>query len=72
MRLIQRLPLPAGKKYGAVKAFFERNLPCDEGLFNRYHALIVLHAKAHCRKKPVCSGCPVMDVCKEGKKAGEK
>ena len=68
MRLMERMPLPPARKYTLrkyeeAKAFFEQNLPRDEGLFNRFHALIVLHAKAHCRKKPACDGCPVRDLC---------
>lgn len=66
MRLIGRLPLSAGSDYESVKAFFERHLPCDEKLFNEYHALIVLHAKAHCWKTPSCTGCPLFDICATG------
>lgn len=32
-------------------------------LFNEYHALIVEHAKNHCRKRPVCEGCCLADGC---------
>lgn len=62
-RLTERLRIPAGNDYESVKTFFEERLPCDEKLFNRYHALIVLNAKEHCRKKPICSGCPLEGVC---------
>jgi endonuclease-3 related protein len=63
-RLLSRLPLPeAGLGYENVKAFFERNLPKDAALYNSYHALIVLNAKEHCRKKPVCGGCPLGGLC---------
>jgi len=30
-------------------------------LFNEYHALIVEHAKHHCRAKPVCPGYPLLN-----------
>jgi endonuclease-3 related protein len=63
MRLLERLPLAAGRDYEAVKSFFERGLPRDSALYNRFHALIVLNAKAHCRKKPLCAGCPLSDIC---------
>lgn len=33
-------------------------------LFNEYHALIVVHAKAHCRKRAACDGCPVAHFCR--------
>ncbi len=31
-----------------------------------FHALIVQHSKSHCRKRPVCKGCPLKDVCEFG------
>jgi endonuclease-3 related protein len=63
MRLLSRLPIEAGNNYGAVKSFFERHLTRDAEIYNNYHALIVINAKGHCRKKPVCLGCPLADVC---------
>jgi len=62
-RHIGRLRLEAGRGYDSVKAYFERHLERDSILFNRYHALIVLNAKAHCRKTPLCDGCPLSDLC---------
>ncbi len=32
-------------------------------IFREYHALIVEHAKRHCRSRPECSGCVLSDVC---------
>ena len=52
-----------GLSYEALRARFEDELPADVGLFNEYHALIVRHAKEHCRKKPLCSGCPLEGIC---------
>ena len=48
---------------GAVKRRFEQELPADAVLFNNYHALIVINAKEHCRKKPLCAGCPLEESC---------
>jgi endonuclease-3 related protein len=31
--------------------------------YNEYHALIVEHAKQHCKKQPSCPGCPVKKYC---------
>jgi len=45
--------------YHQVQAFFQDHLDEDERLFNEYHALIVRHAKEHCRTKPLCEGCPL-------------
>ncbi|MEP6774955.1 MAG: hypothetical protein ABJA50_05105 [Chloroflexota bacterium] len=43
--------------YSTVQALFMDNLPHDPALFNEYHALIVTHAKAICRPKPLCQVC---------------
>jgi len=66
MRLIDRLPLPAALDYDSVKVFFENYLACDAGLYNCYHALIVLNGNSHCRKKPSCSNCPLISICVQG------
>ena len=63
MRLCGRYPLDAGGDYHGVKSFFESHMERDALLYNRFHALIVINAKAHCRKKPLCSGCPLYDTC---------
>ena len=49
--------------YESVGNFFESNLPKDVGIYKEYHALIVALAKKFCRKKPVCTGCPVRSCC---------
>ena len=63
MRLCGRYPLDAGEDYHGVKSFFENHIANDVLLYNRFHALIVINAKAHCRKKPLCAGCPLYDSC---------
>ncbi|MEA4899153.1 endonuclease III domain-containing protein [Bacillota bacterium Meth-B3] len=63
MRLCFRYPIDAGAGYEAVKRYFEAGLPRSAPLYNSFHALIVVHAKAHCRKKPLCDGCPLGDTC---------
>jgi len=37
--------------------------PDHAGLYNEYHALIVIHAKNICRKRPVCSACCFRNMC---------
>ena len=52
--------------YETLRHHFEhalRNEPQRVALFNEYHALIVTHAKEHCRVKPQCKGCPVRQGC---------
>jgi endonuclease-3 related protein len=66
MRLLSRLPIDVEKSYDVVKALFESNLPQDAALYNNYHAMIVINAKDHCRKKNVCEGCPLAEVCGQG------
>ncbi|MDH5184388.1 MAG: endonuclease III domain-containing protein [Gammaproteobacteria bacterium] len=67
-RLFSRLQLISGEEgYESARQYFEHNLSKHEGkvtLFNEYHALIVVHAKDHCRKRPICNKCPVYDECK--------
>jgi len=63
IRLCDRFPVDAGKGYDAVKAYFEGNVPKDAKTYNNYHALIIINAKEHCRKKPLCAGCPLYDIC---------
>jgi endonuclease-3 related protein len=63
VRLCGRYPIPAGKSYSAVKAYFEGNLPKSAEVYNDFHAQIVINAKEHCRKKPLCGGCPLGGTC---------
>ena len=62
-RLCERFPIPAGRGYGEIKAYFEGNLPRNEEIYNNFHAMIVVNAKEHCRKKPRCRGCPLYEAC---------
>jgi endonuclease-3 related protein len=63
VRLCGRYPIDAGQGYEAVKSYFEANLPKNVEIYNNFHALIVVNAKEHCRKKPVCAGCPLVRRC---------
>jgi endonuclease-3 related protein len=64
-RLFQRLGLLNGtEKYEQVRTLFMNELPADVVLYNEYHALIVIHCKEFCRKKPLCAGCPCTDLCR--------
>lgn len=63
-RLLVRLGYtPGGESYETLRKGFEHALAPDVALFNEYHALIVRHAKAHCRARPVCRGCPLLKHC---------
>ena len=64
-RIVQRLGLISGtEKYAALRALFMENIPHDVKLYNEYHALFVRHGKERCRvRSPLCSGCPLGDMC---------
>ena len=63
-RLYSRLGVLSGKeKYPEVRDLFMSHLPHDTQLYNEYHALIVIHCKDFCRKKPLCNNCPCADIC---------
>lgn len=64
-RIFSRLGLcRQNDKYEEIQKLFESKIPSDVGLFKEYHALIVEHAKRHCRKKPLCEGCVLRINCK--------
>lgn len=65
LRLFSCIPIHAGKTYMEVKRFCEDKLPRDVELYKHFHALIVQNGKEHCKKKPVCQGCPLDGVCKK-------
>lgn len=59
-------------KYEELQQLFMSNLPHDVKLFNEYHALLVLLAKRHCKKNPLCKNnnlsvsneqCPLLTIC---------
>ena len=47
--------------YEEVQKLFMGHLPCDEKLFNEYHALLVYLGKTVCKKVPRCDICPLRD-----------
>jgi len=53
-----------GAGYDAIQQLFHHGLPADHETYNEMHALIVEHAKRHCRAAPVCRGCPVSRSCR--------
>ena len=63
-RLFSRLgKIPERADYDDIRLTLEKHLPQDIDLFREYHALIVRHAKEHCRKKALCQDCPLADIC---------
>lgn len=68
-RLLQRLELIQGQEnYDYCRQLFETQLPKSVDLYQQYHALIVIHAKQHCRKtKPICHICQLKPICSQNK-----
>ena len=62
-RIMKRLGYPFPMAYEEAKIYFESALTEDIPLFQDYHAQFVIHAKHHCRKKPLCEKCPFEDIC---------
>jgi len=59
-RLLGRLGIISGReRYEHVQDIFHRSLRRSAPLYGDYHALVVAHAKRHCRTRPICDGCPV-------------
>lgn len=66
-RLLQRHGLARGDEpYEVLRLGFEQALGPDVELYQQYHALIVMHAKAACRKSPVCADCILLAGCPTG------
>lgn len=64
-RLFARIGVNVPKKYDDFRLKIQANIPKSLYIYNEYHALIVEHAKHHCKKKPICQDCPLEDICKK-------
>lgn len=64
-RIFHRLGLLARTDvpYEEVRRAVEDGLRADHVVYNEFHALLVEHAKRHCKKQPVCDGCPLGRRC---------
>ncbi len=64
-RIFKRLGFMVFRTYDDWRNFFERNVPKDKYVYMEYHALLVKLAKKFCKTKPICSDCPLNDVCQK-------
>jgi endonuclease-3 related protein len=48
--------------YHAVQDHFHASIERDTALYNEFHALLVRVGHIHCRKKPKCDECPLVDL----------
>ena len=68
-RIFSKLGLIGEKAdYDEIRRMVEKafsNEPCERQreIFNEFHALLVEHAKQHCRKRPICGNCPIKHMC---------
>ncbi|EKN68807.1 DNA-lyase [Neobacillus bataviensis LMG 21833] len=62
-RIFYRLGYDMPESYDAFRKQIEKELPRDLVLYNEFHALVVEHAKEHCKAKPICEGCPLLGIC---------
>ncbi|WLV24928.1 endonuclease [Aciduricibacillus chroicocephali] len=62
-RIFYRIGFDMPTSYDSFRLMVEAELPESVYMFNEYHAVLVEHAKVHCRKKPICSGCPLITIC---------
>ncbi len=69
-RILSRLGVIQGDEgYESLRQQLEAAFEGDSqavSIFNELHALIVMHAKEHCRKRPYCEGCPLRSDCVYG------
>lgn len=67
-RIAERIGIaPQRDTYDAYQRLFMSNLEQDARLFNEYHALLVKLGKDVCRKKPLCRGCCLKEICDYGR-----
>lgn len=63
-RIFERLRIiEKNIKYDEIKQLFEENLPKNIEIYNEFHALIVRLAKYTCKKRPICTECPISETC---------
>ena len=64
-RILYRLGYEIPNTYDGLRLKIEESIPQDIYLYGEFHALIVEHAKRHCKKSSICEACPVENVCKK-------
>ncbi len=64
-RILERLGIyrDQRKDYLALQSQFHGSLDRNLPLFQRYHGLLVVHAKDFCRSRPLCETCPIKLSC---------
>ena len=51
--------IPEITSYTEIQELFMESIPEDTQVYNEFHALLVRFGKEHCKRKPICTGCPL-------------
>ncbi|MGG1690610.1 endonuclease III domain-containing protein [Heyndrickxia ginsengihumi] len=62
-RILYRIGFDMPTSYDSFRRKVENELPNNLALYNEFHALIVEHAKEHCKAVPICEDCPLTVIC---------
>lgn len=62
-RIFYRLGFDMPTSYDAFRKLIESKFTGDVACYNEYHALLVEHAKVHCKATPICERCPLFTMC---------
>lgn len=62
-RIFYRVGFDMPAAYDDFRIRVEEELPDDLNLYNEFHAVLVEHAKVHCRMRPICEACPLLVIC---------
>jgi endonuclease-3 related protein len=66
-RIMSRMGYFREASYSDAQKFCASQLPRRHEIYNEFHALLVAHAKRHCRASPRCLGCPLLTSCRLGR-----
>jgi len=67
MRACRRMGVHDGRNREELRHIFEKSLKGSVVAFKECHALLVVHAKCHCQKKPLCTKCPLKKICQHNR-----
>jgi endonuclease-3 related protein len=62
-RITERVFSLSFNSYDELQAFYTDALPQSLNVYKEMHALLVAHAKLHCKKMPLCDSCPAQKMC---------
>lgn len=63
-RIFSRVGVDVPLNYNNFKNMIESSVTSTVKIYDYYHGLIIEHAKAFCKKQPLCDSCILSDFCK--------